>query len=158
MRHGLPGRRSRARRRRSACACHARVTQSMPRNCRGFLRTDRRQTATSLAILKNDQFDQALRFAAETGVHTIRLSHVKEAFQDTRKQTYRKMSRWEKILDEATKQSEPISAADSAAANVGGFDRNICPNRGSRRCFPLRQNLFGTKDRWCRSYRDRTGR
>jgi len=59
-----------------------------------------------LAILKNDQFDQALRFAAETGVHTIRLLSCERSVpRYAGNKLTEKMSRWEKILDEATKQS-----------------------------------------------------
>lgn len=63
-----------------------------------------------LALLKSDQFDQALRFAAETGVHTIHLLACERSvprYSDIKLNG--KMSRWEKILDEATRQAGSAS-------------------------------------------------
>ncbi len=59
-----------------------------------------------LAVLKNDQFDQALRFAAETGVYKIWLISCERSvpkYSGTKLEV--KMARWRKILDESTKQS-----------------------------------------------------
>lgn len=59
-----------------------------------------------LGLLKNDQFDDALRFAAETGVHSIHLiscEHSVPRYSGIK--LNEKMSRWRKILDEATKQA-----------------------------------------------------
>ena len=55
------------------------------------------------------------------------------------------MSRWEKILDEATKRSGAGSPPLIVPPQTLDLDPNIAPNRGSRRCFPLRQNLFRNK-------------
>lgn len=59
-----------------------------------------------LALLKSDQFDSALRFAAETGVGTIRLLSCERSVpRYTDRRLGEKMRRWEKILSESTKQS-----------------------------------------------------
>lgn len=75
-----------------------------------------------LALLKSDQFDQSLRFAAETGVHTIHLLACERSVpRYSGIKLKEKMSRWEKILDEATRQAgsalppvllEPVSLKD----------------------------------------------
>jgi len=75
-----------------------------------------------LALLKSDQFDQSLRFAAETGVHTIHLLACERSVpRYSGIKLKEKMSRWEKILDEATRQAgsasspvllEPVSLVD----------------------------------------------
>ena len=59
-----------------------------------------------LALLKNDQLDDALRFSAETGVYAVRLllcersvPHIEAA------KMAEKMKRWRRVLDEATKQA-----------------------------------------------------
>ena len=64
-----------------------------------------------LAVLKAEQFDMALRFAAETGVHTIRLLSCERSvprFDGSR--LAEKMSRWRRILDESTKQAGAAAA------------------------------------------------
>lgn len=59
-----------------------------------------------LALLKNDQFDDALRFSAEIGVHTIHILLCERSVPKyTTKKTEDKMKRWQKILEEATKQA-----------------------------------------------------
>ncbi|MDD4160124.1 MAG: RsmE family RNA methyltransferase, partial [Synergistaceae bacterium] len=64
-----------------------------------------------MGLLKSDQFDQALRFAAETGVHTIHLLACERSVPKYSGIKLKdKMSRWDKILDEATKQT---GSADS---------------------------------------------
>ena len=73
-------------------------------------RTTEERPATELhlllAILKSDQFDQALRFAAETGVHTITLLSCERSVpRYSGIKLEEKMSRWAKLLDESTKQS-----------------------------------------------------
>ncbi len=63
-----------------------------------------------LALLKNDQFDESLRFAAETGVYAIHLLSCERSvpkYSGARLQD--KMSRWTKILDESTKQAGSAS-------------------------------------------------
>ena len=63
-----------------------------------------------LALLKSDQFDQALRFAAETGVHTIHLLACERSVpRYSGVKLKEKMSRWQKILDEATRQAGSAS-------------------------------------------------
>jgi len=82
-----------------------------------------------LALLKSDQFDDALRFACETGVHSIHLLSCERSVpkysigrQDD------KMSRWNKILNEATKQAgstrPPIL---HAPCGFDEFDFSILP-------------------------------
>ena len=64
-----------------------------------------------LALLKSDQFDQALRFAAETGVHTIHLLACERSVpRYSVVKIKEKMLRWEKILDEATRQAGSASS------------------------------------------------
>ncbi|NLD05571.1 MAG: 16S rRNA (uracil(1498)-N(3))-methyltransferase [Synergistaceae bacterium] len=59
-----------------------------------------------LGLLKSDQFDQALRFAAETGVHTIHLLTCERSVpRYSAIKLKGKMLRWDKILDEATRQA-----------------------------------------------------
>ncbi len=59
-----------------------------------------------LALLKNEQFDDALRFSAEIGVHTIHLLACERSVPRYEgKKLDEKMVRWRKILDEATKQA-----------------------------------------------------
>lgn len=59
-----------------------------------------------LALLKSEQFDDALRFAAETGVRTIHLLDCERGVPKyNAEKLEEKMSRWRKILDEATKQA-----------------------------------------------------
>lgn len=63
-----------------------------------------------LGLLKSDQFDQALRFAAETGVHTIHLLACERSVpRYSGIKLKEKMSRWEKIIDEATIQAGSAS-------------------------------------------------
>ncbi len=63
-----------------------------------------------LALLKSDQFDQALRFAAETVVHTIHLLACERSVpRYSGIKLKEKMSRWEKIIDEATIQAGSAS-------------------------------------------------
>ena len=63
-----------------------------------------------LALLKSDQFDQALRFAAETGVHTIHLLACERSVPKySGAKLKEKVSRWQKILDEATRQAGSAS-------------------------------------------------
>ena len=64
-----------------------------------------------LALLKSDQFDQALRFAAETGVHTIHLLACERSVPKySGAKLKEKVSRWQKILDEATRQAGSASS------------------------------------------------
>ncbi|MEG1799463.1 MAG: RsmE family RNA methyltransferase [Synergistaceae bacterium] len=64
-----------------------------------------------LAVLKNDQFDDAIRFSAETGVHTIHLlAAARSVPKYEGKKLEEKMSRWRKILDESTKQAGAATA------------------------------------------------
>lgn len=75
-----------------------------------------------LAVLKAEQFDMALRFAAETGVHAIHLLSCERSvprFDASR--LAEKMSRWRRVLDESTKQAgaaaspllaEPVALRD----------------------------------------------
>jgi 16S rRNA (uracil1498-N3)-methyltransferase len=59
-----------------------------------------------LALLKAEQFDEALRFAAETGVSRIRLLACERSvpkYEGAR--LAEKMSRWRRVLDESTKQA-----------------------------------------------------
>jgi 16S rRNA (uracil1498-N3)-methyltransferase len=58
-----------------------------------------------LALLKNDQFDDALRFAAETGVHTIHLLACERSVPKINDKIDEKMARWNKVLAESTKQA-----------------------------------------------------
>lgn len=59
-----------------------------------------------LGLLKNDQFDDALRFSAETGVHTIHPLLCERSIPIyTAKKLKDRMQRWRKILEEATKQA-----------------------------------------------------
>ena len=59
-----------------------------------------------LALLKNDQFDEALRFTAEIGVDTVHpLLCERSIPKYGEKKLKEKMTRWNKILEEATKQS-----------------------------------------------------
>lgn len=63
-----------------------------------------------LALLKNDQFDDSLRFAAETGVFAIHLiSSERSVPRYSGIRLEDKMSRWKKILDESTKQAGSAS-------------------------------------------------
>lgn len=59
-----------------------------------------------LGLLKNDQLDDALRFCAETGVCAVHLLICERSvprYEGTKLAD--KMTRWRKILDEATKQA-----------------------------------------------------
>lgn len=58
-----------------------------------------------LALLKNDQFDDALRFAAETGVNTIHLLVCERSVPKVNGKVEEKMARWNKVLAESTKQA-----------------------------------------------------
>ncbi|MEG1823364.1 MAG: RsmE family RNA methyltransferase [Cloacibacillus sp.] len=59
-----------------------------------------------LALLKNDQLDDALRFSAETGVYAVRLLLCERSVPRLEpSKMAEKMKRWRKILDEATKQA-----------------------------------------------------
>jgi 16S rRNA (uracil1498-N3)-methyltransferase len=59
-----------------------------------------------LALLKADQFDLSLRFAAELGVYAVHLlSCVRSVPRYEEGRANEKMKRWRKILDEATKQA-----------------------------------------------------
>ncbi|MDO5563196.1 MAG: RsmE family RNA methyltransferase [Synergistaceae bacterium] len=59
-----------------------------------------------LAVLKNDQFDDALRFAAETGVSFIHLLACERSVPVFEAQkSEEKLNRWRRILDESTKQA-----------------------------------------------------
>lgn len=59
-----------------------------------------------LALLKNTQFDDALRFAAETGVRHIHLLACERSVPKVEREKARgKMERWRKVLSEATKQA-----------------------------------------------------
>jgi len=63
-----------------------------------------------LALLKNDQFDEALRFAAETGVSEIFLVACERSVPKISEKLDGKIGRWNKILAEATKQSGAATA------------------------------------------------
>ena len=63
-----------------------------------------------LALLKNDQLDDSLRFAAETGVCAIHLVFCERSVpRYSGIRLIDKMSRWKKILDESTKQAGSAS-------------------------------------------------
>ncbi|MDO4219254.1 MAG: RsmE family RNA methyltransferase [Synergistaceae bacterium] len=62
-----------------------------------------------LALLKSDQWEDALRFAAQTGVtHIAPLIAERSIPKITQEELPKKMLRWNKILDEATKQSSAV--------------------------------------------------
>ena len=62
-----------------------------------------------LALLKTDQWEDSLRFAAQTGVtRIIPLIAERSVPKISPDELGKKMSRWRKILDEATKQSSAI--------------------------------------------------
>lgn len=81
-----------------------------------------------LALLKSEQFDEALRFAAETGVSKIRLLACERSvpkYEGVR--LAEKMSRWRRVLDESTKQAgaarapqlcEPVKPAELNVASL----------------------------------------
>ena len=77
-----------------------------------------REIRLLLALLKNDQFDDALRFCAETGVSEIYLLACERSVPKISDKISMKMTRWNKILAEATKQtgaaSSPLLHAPSA--------------------------------------------
>lgn len=59
-----------------------------------------------LALLKNDQFDASLRFAAEIGVTKIHLLICERSVPKySHERAREKLVRWRKILDESTKQA-----------------------------------------------------
>lgn len=59
-----------------------------------------------LALLKSEQFDMSLRFAAEIGVTKIHpLECERSVPKYSRERAPDKLTRWRKILDEATKQA-----------------------------------------------------
>ncbi len=59
-----------------------------------------------LAVLKNEQMDLALRFSSEIGVSVIHLLSCERSVPKYEEQKLDdKMRRWNKILDESTKQS-----------------------------------------------------
>jgi len=59
-----------------------------------------------LALLKSDQFDSSLRFAAEIGVTEIHLLECERSVPKySRERAAGKLARWRRILDEATKQA-----------------------------------------------------
>ena len=76
-----------------------------------------------LGLLKNDQMDEALRFCAETGVYEIRLLACERSvprYEGAKLEE--KLRRWEKVLDEATKQAgaaaPPLLRAPVAPSSV----------------------------------------
>ena len=79
-----------------------------------------------LALLKTDQWEDALRFAAQTGVtHIVPLIAERSIPKISQDELSKKMARWNKILDEATKQSSavvPPSLAEPVA--FANFDFN----------------------------------
>ena len=79
-----------------------------------------------LALLKTDQWEDALRFAAQTGVtHIVPLVAERSIPKISQDELPKKMARWNKILDEATKQSSavvPPSLAEPVA--FANFDFN----------------------------------
>lgn len=73
-----------------------------------------------LALLKADQFDMSLRFAAEIGVTKIHLLECERCVpRYSGQRTEGKLTRWRKILDEAAKQAgttrTPLLEAPAAA-------------------------------------------
>lgn len=82
-----------------------------------------------LGLLKKDQFSQALRFCAETGVHTIHLLDCKRSIPSySARKLDDKMERWNKILMEATKQAgSTIPPKLRAPVKVKDFDFGILP-------------------------------
>lgn len=59
-----------------------------------------------LGLLKSDQFGDALRFAAETGVYAVYLLSCKRSVPNfDEKKSEDKLTRWNKILMESTKQA-----------------------------------------------------
>lgn len=83
-----------------------------------------------LAVLKNDQFDSALRFAAETGVYAVHLIRCERSVpQYSAAKTEEKMSRWRKVLDEGTKQAgSPRAPILTAPLQVSEFDFASLPD------------------------------
>lgn len=64
------------------------------------------RTELLLALLKNDQLDDALRFSAETGVYAVRLLLCERSVPHVEaSRLAEKMKRWRRVLDEATKQA-----------------------------------------------------
>ena len=62
-----------------------------------------------LALLKSDQWEDALCFAAQTGVSCIvPLIAERSIPKISQEELPKKMARWNKILDEATKQSSAV--------------------------------------------------
>lgn len=83
-----------------------------------------------LPLLKNDQFDIALRSAAELGVHAVHLLDCERSVPKySGAKLEDKMLRWRKILDEATKQAAsttpPILTPPAA---LEGFDFSSLPD------------------------------
>lgn len=69
-----------------------------------------------LALLKSDQFDASLRFAAEIGVTRIHLLECERSVPKySAERAKDKMTRWRKILDEATKQAGSTRAPQLTA-------------------------------------------
>lgn len=83
-----------------------------------------------LALLKTDQWEDALRFATQTGVTLIIPLIVERSVPKIlQSELPKKMARWNKILDEATKQSgavvpptltEPVAFANFDFNNLKG--------------------------------------
>ena len=70
---------------------------------------DETELVLLLALLKTDQWEDSLRFAAQTGVtKIIPLIAERSVPKILPGELDKKMSRWGKILDEATKQSSAI--------------------------------------------------
>ena len=89
------------------------------------------RTELLLALLKNDQLDDALRFAAETGVYSIRLLLCERSVPRLESSKLaEKMKRWRRILDEATKQASasvpPLLFEPEA---FDGFDFSALPEQ-----------------------------
>lgn len=72
--------------------------------------TTGRKIQLLLALLKNEQFDAALRFAAETGVYEVFPVACERSVPKISDKIDSKMLRWNKILSEATKQSGAATA------------------------------------------------
>ncbi len=122
-----------------------------------------------LALLKNDQFDDALRFSAETGVHTIHLlAAARSVPKYEGKKLEEKMSRWRKILDESTKQAgaaispvllPPIPVLDINAKSLPEtrYAAILSPSAAALKSLPESEKLavaIGPEGDWAPEERD----
>lgn len=122
-----------------------------------------------LALLKSDQFDAALRFSAETGVHTIHLidgARCVPKFDGPR--LAEKIQRWRKVLNEATKQSGaasppvllepvPLSKLDISSLPDVRLSAMLSPNAVALRDVKIKNSVaiaIGPEGDWSREEMD----